>query len=164
VATLLVEIRAPLDGKRGVVMSQSMWVVLETGDIPDDLIPEAEGFGDGSVIFKRLDELGTLAGSLGLRPLDDFVLDYEESLENAMSEGHEDESVEDIIRGLGSSGPWHDPREAIRTVRGLLRGIEDSSPQMAARFKGASWDLRSFEKELEYAEQQGTRFHFGVEY
>jgi hypothetical protein len=70
---------------------------------------------------------------------------------------------ESVVGRVYRELPWYRPAEGLATVRGLIAAL-DANPPLAERFYGAVWDLRAFRFELEYAEQVGTRFYFGVSY
>jgi hypothetical protein len=143
-------------------MSMSMWVVLEHGEIPESL---DAGYGVGKSLAGFLDELDDTARKLGLSPLGGFVVDYAEQTEELFAD--EDVEIDDIkaaIGNLGSEGPWYDPDEGLRTANGLFRHFQGSPDGETESNEGVLESLRYLVPELEYAKQQGSRFHFGVEY
>lgn len=128
-------------------MAMFMSVVLEHGELP-------ESIDGGPSVAKALaycmDELDSIARTLGLKPLVDFEVDYRADLDEILA----DESIdleEAMAGGLGSSGPWYDPETALQTVRGLIAHLSQTDTRMDI--------LRSLETELEYAKQQGGGFH-----
>ncbi len=128
-------------------MSIFVSLVLEHGELPESV---DGGPSIAKALASCMDELDSIARGLGLKPLVDFEVEYEEELDEILS----DESIdleEAMVGGLGSSGPWYDSNEALQTVRGLIKHIPESDRKMIV--------LRSLETELVYASEQGSGFH-----
>jgi hypothetical protein len=150
-----------------------MWVVLENGATTDHLFAGREElYGNGYSIPRHLLQLDEAARSLGLPPPLRFVVDLS--------------TVDD-----SAEPPWFPPAEGLACVRGLLRYLEgvgyrgrqrlfdESLPGRILRGElPADWhdvlgfaaaaaaaaDLRAFEVDLAFAEEQQTRFHFLLSY
>ena len=143
-------------------MAMSMWVVLEHGQIPERL---DSVYGVGKSLAGFLDGLDDTARDLGLSPLGGFVVDYAERTEELF--GDEDVEIDDIesaIGNLGSEGPWFDPDEGLRTAHGLIQNFQGLLNEKTESNEGVLVSLRYLVTELDYAKQQRSRFHFGVEY
>jgi hypothetical protein len=151
----------------------SMWVVLENGASTDRLFAGREGeFGNGQSLPRHLEQLDEAARTLGLPPLNEFVIDL----------ATVDDSVEP---------PWFRPADGLSSVRGLIRYLEGAGNRDRRRLadeslygrmfgsalasdqhellgvlaaQAAAADLRAFEVELAFAEEQRTRFHFVLSY
>ena len=171
-------------------MSSSMYVVLECGPVPDDVVPPDQQ-SVGQNVIKHLGPLAGLAADRGLAPLDAFIVDWCGLVEAALQEAgwREPELPEEwggvipiggppvtdpaylaalaeydrICEQVYQQLPWYQPAEGLATVRGLVAAL-DATPPLADRYYGAVWDLRAYRFKLEYAEQIVTRFHFGVGY
>jgi hypothetical protein len=169
-------------------MSVSMGVVLECRRVPDDVVPpDQQSFGQNVVLY--LGTLADIAESLGVPPLDAFVIFPEEYWEAALREaGWQQPALppewgreipldgrpitdpaylaamaefDRIVQRSRRDLPWHQPADGLATVRGLITALE-SDPELDRRCYGAVWDLRAFRFELEYAERLGTRFYFAA--
>lgn len=169
-------------------MSVSMNVILECGRVPEDVVPpDQQSFGQNVVLY--LGTLDEVAESLGVPPLDAFVIFPEEYWEDALRKAGWQEpdlppewkgqipldgrpitdpaylaalaEFDRIVEQSRRDLPWHHPADGLATVRGLIAAL-DSDPDLDRRCFGAVWDLRAFRWELEYAERVGTRFYFAA--
>lgn len=191
-----------------------MGVILERGAFPEGLIPEEGEYGCGQDILRAENELSRLAEQAGLLPLEHFIVDHcglhEEAVRNAPPEAdaafarasanpNDQEAHQEAMRwydeiadAVERDKPWFDPAEGLRTVRGLIRMIEQGvDPERRERIRAererkflaagldpelarslaeppwldaARWDLRTMELHLVSAQEQGVRFHLGVSY
>jgi hypothetical protein len=138
-------------------MSQFLLTALESGEpIPESVEVDAQS------LARLFDDLNAMSRDLGLRPLDEFLVDYEEQrMEVLEREDLSDEDLEEAMNRVGDEGPWFDPHEGLRTVHGLIRHLEGlpSSEVDAGKVKVRLFVLKGLESEIGYAKQIGTRFH-----
>ncbi len=140
-------------------MSMFIALVLEHGELPESL---SGGPSIGKSLASYLDTLDEMARDLSLRPLNDFVVDYTEQIEDILVD-EDIEDVEEAIMGLGGSGPWYDPEEGIRTVQCLIQHIDGLLADEDKALEGPLVVLKSLASELDYAKQQDSRFHLSFE-
>jgi hypothetical protein len=169
-------------------MSVSMNVMVESGPVPDDVVPpDQQSFGQN--VVRYLGTLAAVAERLGVPPLDAFVVFPEEYWEDAVRAAGwrppdppaewggkiplDGRPVTDpayvaamaefdrIVEQSYRDQPWHQPAAGLATVRGLIAALE-SDPDLDRRCYGAVWDLRAFRFKLEYAERVGARFYFAA--
>jgi len=75
------------------------------------------------------------------------------------------EEIEMAASRIGTSGPWFDPHEGLKTVSGLIAHVESlpanehDARQVTLR-EGWLTVLRGVASDLEYAINTGTRFQF----
>jgi hypothetical protein len=142
-------------------MSQFVSVVLVHGEVPESL---SSGPGIGKSFANHFDDLNAMARGLGLRPLDDFYVDYMEQLEAIWTdENFQVEGLEEATSRIGADGPWFDPDEGLRSVYGLIQHIESLPANEVNTLEGPLTVLRSIASELEYAKQQDSRFHLAFQ-
>jgi hypothetical protein len=135
-------------------------VVLEDGSATDHLFPADGGeFGGGFGIPRHVEQLDEVCRRLGVPLLSGFIT-------------------------IGDDGaPWFDPADGLACVRGLLGWLAGAGPGEQGRMAadtvwgqigalppehfaavgpviaaGVAADLRTFEAELAYAADRGTRF------
>jgi hypothetical protein len=141
-------------------VSIHMSVLLEDGSAPDHLFPaDGGGFGGGYGIPRHVEQLDEVCRRLGVPTLSGFIT-------------------------VGDDGtPWFDPADGLACVRGLLGWLTGADPGERRRMAadtvwarigalppdlydgvspavaaGVAADLRTFEVELAYAAERGTRF------
>ena len=136
-------------------MGMMLGVVLEAGEIPEAL---GGGPSVGKALAHALDDLDVLARRVGVPPLGGFLAHFADQLEDILADEELDEAgFLAALAAIGDDGPWFDPREGARSARGLLTALEGDA---TAAGRDVLIDcLRCLLTELEYAEDQGTRFH-----
>jgi len=170
-------------------VSVAIGVALQSGDIPDDVVPEdKQSFGQN--VVRYLGRLAEVADRLGVPQLESFIVDRCALVEEALrlSDYCEpppppewgdsiplDGPVTDpayiaacaefdrIAAEVDAGLPWYPPAEGLRTVRALLEAL-NADAAIAGECYGGDWDLVAFRYQLEYAERIGTRFHLWVSY
>jgi hypothetical protein len=141
-------------------MSMFVVVVLENGEV----VPETVETADAKSLAWHFDDLNAMARRLGLRPLGDFEVDYEEQrMEVLDGEDLSDEDIEEAMSRVGDDGPWFEPDEGLRTVLGLIRHIEESPAGAANAPEVKLHVLRGLASEIGYAGRRHTRFHLAFE-
>lgn len=136
-------------------MSNYMGVCLETGSIPEGLVPDGSSrYGNGQGILRATDELSEVCRDFGLTPIENFIVDpNDDRLSKALEaagwvEVGPDRELErlglpdpacdasyhrfmQLKREFEATGPWFDSLYGLRTVVGLIalirRGL-DSYP------------------------------------
>jgi hypothetical protein len=117
-----------------------MGVRLKRTAIPEDLVPEKAGYGNGQAISRAEGELSDICERVGLARLDHFIVDHCALVERAMraSGWVEPKTPAErvaarqlaarIEKEVERGKPWFDPAEGLRTVRGLINLIEQGIP------------------------------------
>lgn len=103
-------------------------------------------------------ELDNGARALGHKPLGAFMPDY------YAEQHYEDirEDVEEADKTIKTGESWHDPDDGLQTLYALIRQSE-RIPASAKAIEGTLGVFRRLMMELEFVEQQGTRFQFGYD-
>jgi hypothetical protein len=117
-----------------------MGIRLKRAEIPEDLVPNRAGYGNGQGIVHGVEELSEFCERVGLTRIDRFVVDHCALVERALEASGWVEPETDAehiaarrlmarIEGEVERGkPWFDPADGLRTVRGLLDLIERGIP------------------------------------
>jgi hypothetical protein len=121
-----------------------MGIRLKRVGIPEDLVPNRAGYGNGQGIPHDVDELSEFCERVGLTRIDHFIVDHCALIERAMQASGwvepktDSERIaarllyarieEDVERGK----PWFDPADGLRTVRGLI-SLSDKGVPLAWR-------------------------------
>lgn len=170
-------------------MSVAIGVALQSGDIPEGVVPEdKQSFGQN--VVRYLSRLAEVADRLEVPQLEHFIVDRCARVEEALRRSDYREPApppewvdtipldgpatdpaylaaiaefDRIAAEVDAELPWYLPAEGLRTVHALL-DVLGSDPILAEQCHGGDWDLVAFRYQLEYAEQIGTRFHLWVSY
>lgn len=146
-------------------MSTSMNVEAETTDraIQAKLSRRQQAY----TVPDLIDELDTLARTLQVRPLSQFIqLDAGEYDE--MTDAMEQEGFGKPTHPRPDPTAWHEPAAGLATVRALLDHIEQHPELVEERWPGMTHtdiddlvpELQGFEKVLRWLESKPLRFRF----
>jgi hypothetical protein len=112
------------------------------------------------VVAKAADKLSEIADEIGVTPLLSFVAGADRNAEDLHDIAENEGWGSDFHAAAGEE--WHEPGEALDTVRALLGYIE-SDPDCLKRPKATMEELRGLEAVLEATLQAGVKFRLELD-
>ena len=132
-------------------MSTALYIVLEAPQ------PGFDTFVDGKALSRAEEELASMAGEIGVRPLMEF---FSMSREEAANQAQEFNTGLDMD---SFAEDWFTAAEGLQTVRALLEHV-DAHPDKVPSGAGVANELTGFVHVLEEAQRRGIRWHLAVDY
>jgi len=110
---------------------------------------------DGKSLAKAWDELDTVAGSLGITTLSEFISIDPEMAAEFLDEVDAESVKLPPLKQFSSDG-------GLKTVQALLAHLT-ANPESAPRAEGVLMDLRECERILSEASREGVKWHFAID-
>lgn len=124
---------------------------IETDDAALDVMDV-----DGKSVARAMDALNALARELGVRPLEDFMGQSLDDLEDLLGE---EIDVDDADEGAAQ---WFDPGEGLQAVAALVGALE-ANPRRVKSCQQVIEDLHSYRRALEAVRTAGARWHLAID-
>ena len=130
-------------------MSAAFFIVLDREE------PGFDTFVNGKSLAKDYETLEMVAGSLGLRPLGEYISYSPEEAREMMEELGTDP---DEIEGMElPEKRWYDPQEGLDWVQKVCAHLE-ANPSAVKNTEGVLADLEEYRNVLEQAKAAGARW------